>query len=90
MPNISTKDSPRQKMIEDVRKDFASTMGKEVPSPATAIKGRRPIIVSLKVGTTQVPDTSKEVHQGEQSELSLITSFLVSHPIELHLRAQKR
>jgi hypothetical protein len=36
--NISTRDSPRQRRIEGLRKAFATTVGKENIRPATVIR----------------------------------------------------
>jgi hypothetical protein len=48
--NNITRNSPRQRRIEDVKKDFASTVRKEDILPATVIS-KRTIIVSLEEGT---------------------------------------
>jgi hypothetical protein len=83
--NTSTRDSPRLRSIEVVKKAFASTVGKEDISPATAIR-RRITIASLEEEITQEQDASKEEHQGEHSEpsRSLTTLSPASPPIESH------
>jgi hypothetical protein len=47
--NTSIRESPRQRRIEDTRKVFASTMGKDDILPATVIR-KRITIASLKEG----------------------------------------
>jgi signal transduction histidine kinase len=59
--NTSTRDSPRQRRIEDTRRAFASTVGKEDILPATAIR-KRITIASLEEGTIQDQDAMKEEH----------------------------
>jgi hypothetical protein len=89
--NTSTRDSPRQRRIDDARKTFTSTVGKTDILPATVFR-KGIIIVSLKEGIIQEQDTLKEVHQGEHLEpsKSLTTPSPASFPIELQLEAQNK
>jgi hypothetical protein len=78
-------------MIKNKRTAFTSTIGKEDYLPATAIR-ERTTIVSLIEETIHEPDTSKDDHQGEHSELSrnLRTLSLVFPPIKSHLEVQNK
>jgi hypothetical protein len=89
--NTSTRDSLRQRRIEDVRNAFASTMGKEDILPATVIR-KRTTIASLEEAIIQEQNTLKEGHQGEDSEWSRSSISLspASPPIESHPEAQSR
>jgi Zn-dependent M32 family carboxypeptidase len=57
-----TYDSPRQRRIDDVKKAFASTMGKKDISPVTGFR-KRIFKVSLEGGIVHEYNASKEEHK---------------------------
>jgi hypothetical protein len=59
--NTSIRGSPRQRRIEDTKKAFACTVGKEDVSSATVIR-KRIVIVSLEKKTIQEQNTLTEEH----------------------------
>jgi hypothetical protein len=86
--NTSTRDSPRQRTIEDAKKALTSKVGKEDILPATIIR-KRITIASLEEEIIQEQDSSKVEPQGDHSELSRSLSTLspTSFPIKLHPQA---
>jgi hypothetical protein len=59
--NISTRDSPKQRRIEDTKKAIVSTMEMENTLQVSAIR-KGTIIVSLEEGTIQEQDILNEAH----------------------------
>jgi hypothetical protein len=86
--NTSTRDSPRQRRIEDAKNAFTSTVGKEDILQATVIRNRI-TIASLEEEIIQEQNTSKQEYQGEHSELSrsLTTLSPAFRPIESYSEA---
>jgi hypothetical protein len=77
--------------MEDTKKVFAFTLGKENILPATVIR-KRTTIASLEERIIQEQDALKEEQQGQHSEpsRSSTTLLLVFSPIESHLAVQSR